>query len=145
MVFTGPDHDNGVLLATDHIHRNGEVTVQPYPTRYKVHGIWVDLIHIDDQPGDERGQASGNFRSSFYCLQSPGSPNCQLLKAGFEIDPVNPDGEGRPGTRPQTETPRLGRQAVINPGPADSEIRGGSGGGSLPMDMKDPVGPHRPN
>ena len=106
-------------------------------------GECIHPIHIDDQPG-ETAQATGNFRSSFFCQQNPGNPNCQPLKAGFEIDPANPDGEGTPGTRPQTETPRLGRAAVVNPGPTDSEIRGVHGGGSLPMDMKDPVRPNPP-
>lgn len=140
--WTGTDRNNGTLTDTTIMDGHAYVSVELSCTN----GVCIHPIHINDQPGDERGQPGGNFRSSFFCLQNPGNPNCQPLKAGFEIDPANPDGEGTPGTRPQTETPRLGRGAVVNPGPTDSEIRGVSGGGvSMPLDMKDPVRPTPPN
>jgi hypothetical protein len=142
----GPDYLNGSRTITD-VEADGTVVL--HPTQSCTNGTCVTPIHVEQsprgsQPG-ERGQAGGNFRSSFYCLQDPKNPNCEPPTAGSKIDPANPDGAGTATARPRTEVPRLGKGAVSDPGPADSEIRGVSGGGSKPLDMKDPVRPTPPN
>jgi hypothetical protein len=99
----------------------------------------------DSQPGEP---GYGQIKViPWACILTPTAENfSSSLTPGFEIDPANPDGEGTPtGSRPTRETPRVGRGAVSDPGPADSEIRGTSGGGSKkPLDMKDPVNPDGP-
>lgn len=94
------------------------------------------------QPG-EPGYGQMKARA-WFCSRNPKASQCEPTAPGSQIDPANPDGEGTSSARPHAETPRLGRGAVINPGPADSEIRGTTGGGSGPLDMKDPVNPGRP-
>lgn len=96
----------------------------------------------DRQP-DERGP-QGKARA-WFCAQTPEAAGCKPVKSGFEIDPAHPDGEGTPtGTRTTDGAPKVGRGAVSDPGPADSDIRGTTGGGSRPLDMKDPVNPDGP-
>jgi hypothetical protein len=94
---------------------------------------------------DERGPQGGQQARPWFCAQTPEAAGCKPLKSGFEIDPAHPDGEGTPtATRTSDGAPRLGREAVSDPGPADSEMRGTTGGGSRPLDMKDPVNPDGP-
>jgi hypothetical protein len=136
-----PDHSPGaqtgdVFVRTYTLHSNGQTSAE-----FQHCGSNGCIHDIAIQP-DERGP-QGKARA-WFCARTPEAAGCKPLKSGFEIDPAHPDGEGTP-TGSRAETPRLGREAVSDPGPADSEIRGTTGGGgSGPLDMKDPITPDRP-
>jgi len=93
---------------------------------------------IDSQP-DERGPQRAHVRP-WFCARNPEAKECQPPKAEDYKDPAHPDAAGRP----RAETPRVGRDAVSDPGSGDVILgtpRGGGGGSGPGFDPKDPIGP----
>lgn len=102
----------------------------------------IHRIHIPSSQPGEPGYGQTKARP-WFCARNPKAKGCETTTPESQTDPAHPDGEGTAAGRPRAETPRLGRGAVSDPGPGDSEIRGTTGGGgSGPgFDPKDPIGP----